>query len=181
MGVRAACTNREPTRRAPGPVPRAPSRAGSRAAERTPTLRPPRPERCCRFQSPSHLSSGFCRPELTPVDKEIEEIWMALEPPVLDLLDQQFQLFTPRAGNECDRRAFQRRVTDLHDLIVGDIGDQADPLRCARLEMPAEAACQIEHRYILESNAVIAEHHPQPGDVGALCLRELVDVLFEKI
>src|SRR6185312_16542383 len=119
------------------------------------------PERWCRFESPSHLSLGFCRPELTSVDKEVKKFRMGLEPPVLDLLDHRFQLVTPRAGYERNRGSFQRSVADLHNFLVGDIGDQADPLRCARLQVAAEASCQIEHRYILESNAVVAEDDPQ--------------------
>ena len=57
------------------------------------------------------------------------------------------------------------------------------PMRfdAARLQMAAEAARQIEHVDVVELDAVVAEHDLQPGDVGALRLRQLVDVALEEI
>src|SRR3954464_6448618 len=125
--------------------------------------------------------SGVSRPELTSIDEEVEKMRMRFEAAVHDPANQRLELLAPRPRHECDRRSFERRVADLHDLLVGEVGNEPDALRRTFLEMPPESARQIEHRHVLEWNPILAENDLQSGDVGTFRLSQLVDVLLEKI
>ena len=46
--------------------------------------------------------------------------------------------------------------------------------------MTSKSAGKIEHRHIVEREAIVAEHHMQAGDVGSLRLGQFVDVALEE-
>ena len=97
------------------------------------------------------------------------------------LRDERFEFTAFCARQERHARAFNRCVPDLHNLRAVDVGNQADPFGGVDVQVAAEAAGQVEHVELVETDAVVIEDDVQAGDVGALGLRQFVDVAFGEV
>ena len=117
-----------------------------------------------------------------PSTKKSKKSGMRLEPAMLDAFSRAL-----RARRRLARESSAIVAPSIAALPTWTILSSArfgiSPMRfdAARLQVPAEAAGEIEHVDVVELDAVLAEHDLQPGDVGALGLRQLVDVALEKV
>src|SRR5688572_30524014 len=136
--------------------------------------------RPCYVSSNAFRSGRFHRLELTALDEEVEEARMRLQPAVFDALYERFQLRALRLREQGDARALDGRVADLHDAVVRQVRDQADPLRRVDLQVPPETAGEVKHVDVVERDPVVADDGLQPRDVRALGLRQLVHVALEE-
>ncbi len=130
----------------------------------------------------THLVRPTARLELTALDEEVEEVRMRLQPAVLDPPHERSRALR---GASTDRSAMHApsmaAFPTCTTCVIGQVRDEADSPRRLLLQVPAEAAGEVEHVDVVERDAVVAEDNVQAGDVGALGLRQLVDVAFEEV
>src|SRR4051795_5994868 len=132
-------------------------------------------------------SNGFFIPcsldrlELTPLDEEVEELRMRLESAMLDPLDEFFQLLAFRAREQCETRALDGGVADLHHFLVRQVRDQADAPRRLHLQVSPETAGQIEDIDRFERQAQRVEEDLKAGDVRALRLGQFVHIALAEV
>src|SRR5690348_12500163 len=115
------------------PCPRAPARdlparacADSRADDDTRRARRRSAATHRRTRSRQRLLRRDEPLELASLDEVVEEARMRLEAAVLHALHERLELVPLRRGEKRDARALDGRVADLHDLLVGQIGDEPD-------------------------------------------------------
>ena len=84
-------------------------------------------------------------------------------------------------GEQRDGGALDGCVARLHHAVRGKIRNEADALGRFHADMPAKAAGEIEDLDLVEIDAVFAEDGVQTRGVGALGLRQFIDVAFEKV
>src|SRR5262249_43393188 len=94
---------------------------------------------------------------------------------------QCLELPAPGTRHERDRRSLERGVAHLDDSLIRNVGNEADASRRGLLQMAAEASRQIEHRRVVELDAVLAEDDRKARAVRPFGLRALVAVVLEKI
>src|SRR5207248_8045420 len=88
--------------------------------------------------------NGRQRLELAPLDEEVEERRVCLQPAVLDAPNERLQLAPLRHREQRDARTLDRRVAHLHHLLVGQIRHEPDAASRVEREMTAEAAGEVE-------------------------------------
>ncbi len=93
-------------------------------------------------------------------------------------LTRRLELAPARPRQQRDRRAFQRGVADLDDALVAQVGHEADAAGGVDVEVAREAAGQVEAIDPVQRHAVGRGQDAQARGVGALGLRQLVDVGF---
>ena len=84
-------------------------------------------------------------------------------------------------GEQRDGGALDGCVAGLHHAVRGKIWNEADALGRFHADMPAKAAGEKEDFDLVEIDAVFAEDGVQTRGVGALGLREFVDVAFQEV
>ena len=92
---------------------------------------------------------------------------MRFEAAVFDSAHERFDDRSLLQREERDTRTFDGRIAHLHDLAIGQIGNQADTPRRVLLQVPSEAAREVERIDGIKRDAEAAEDDVQAGDVGA--------------
>lgn len=118
--------------------------------------------------------------ELAALDKEIEKSRVRFQPAMRDPFHERLQLRPLGAREQCDARAFDRGVADLQNFFRIDVGDESDALRRIEVEVAPETTGEVEDAEGGIVDAVFRERDLQAGDVGALRLRQCVDVGLAK-